>query len=605
MFLNGAVRQYMKHSLSVAKVKLLDSPKSFHCGILRLCHLDVLPPWFFQILGLIHDSEAVSALSNFVQKSNFTSGLAILKDDTVKLCSGLPNEQGTVCKHVVTFENGSVEWHLGNLHFDKDPPNVNDDEGNLTDSLKTRAADEDSVDKSQGLGDNCYVSLKWLNDVLHDDQREDVVTFLFQIWLFILSFVTIMNESIPHLGAALFGNMLSTGWAGYRVYSTYNLMNLYRTDIKYKACNGHDLMGDWWEERLSDTIPLVACDAVALLAMTFLSFKLYKVRLRPSNKHACRDFAKVLRLYKSLLARPGVFCLPPALGFISFASTGLWIDKVVHGSLAEFSSHTKGWICVRKECNVRFTLFCLISLLLLGTSIAMFASDLYRYIFSTWPFFATITVTSFLFLVGTTVLAVICRLNFGQGLAHYRADISAVQVNDALEGVDFTPVYFTKPDLEDIEKSSPSDVLPEPQSLAPPKPIHLSKPRGDSIYSDVDAAPIILSASPPLTSDLGPVPNSLAQAESPRSPSIMTTSTKRPSQLRIVTGNTKELLARAGGDSGSAKEKSPRESLSALSYVSEEPSSTTASGDIVAPTRRLGSGKPGLPTNPRSGLTRI
>ena len=63
-----------------------------------------------------------------------------------------------------------------------------------------------------------------------------------------------MNESIPHLGAALFGNMLSTGWAGYRVYSTYSLMNLYHTDIRQKACNGKDLLGSWWEERLSDTV---------------------------------------------------------------------------------------------------------------------------------------------------------------------------------------------------------------------------------------------------------------------------------------------------------------------------------------------------------------
>ncbi|KAF9040130.1 hypothetical protein BJ165DRAFT_1495632 [Panaeolus papilionaceus] len=50
---------------------------------------------------------------------------------------------------------------------------------------------------------------------------------------------------------------------------------------------------------------------------------------------------------------------------------------------------------------------------------------MYRYIFSTWPFFATVTVTAYCLVIGSTVLGVVCRSNFGQGLAHY-------------QGVDFT-----------------------------------------------------------------------------------------------------------------------------------------------------------------------
>ena len=46
--------------------------------------------------------------------------------------------------------------------------------------------------------------------------------------------------------------------------------------------------------------------------------------------------------------------------------------------------------------------------------------SVYRYVFSSWTFFATITVTALILLIGTTALGTICRLNFGQGLAHYR-----------------------------------------------------------------------------------------------------------------------------------------------------------------------------------------
>ena len=50
----------------------------------------------------------------------------------------------------------------------------------------------------------------------------------------------------------------------------------------------------------------------------------------------------------------------------------------------------------------------------------MFFSPLYRFVFNTWPFFATMTVTSYIFLVATSILGALCRLNFGKGLAHYR-----------------------------------------------------------------------------------------------------------------------------------------------------------------------------------------
>lgn len=49
----------------------------------------------------------------------------------------------------------------------------------------------------------------------------------------------------------------------------------------------------------------------------------------------------------------------------------------------------------------------------------MFASTIYRYVFGTWSFFACVSVLSYLLLIATTIMAIICRLHFGRGLRHF------------------------------------------------------------------------------------------------------------------------------------------------------------------------------------------
>lgn len=49
----------------------------------------------------------------------------------------------------------------------------------------------------------------------------------------------------------------------------------------------------------------------------------------------------------------------------------------------------------------------------------MFASTLYRYVFNTWRFFAVMTIAAYILLVVTSILGVLCRLQFGNGLVEY------------------------------------------------------------------------------------------------------------------------------------------------------------------------------------------
>jgi hypothetical protein len=169
----------------------------------------------------------------------------------------------------------------------------------------------------------CIYSLSWLEDEyvlistfrdhriafkadnvffysLHDAQREDVATFFFQLWLFTVGLVAvcflfpslfsftntifelpnqqILNESLPHLGAALIGHILGGAWASSRISSTKEMGKIYREVIVPRACDNVDLLGSWWDLRLAHTIPLVVLNVLGVIALAFLSWKLLRVR---------------------------------------------------------------------------------------------------------------------------------------------------------------------------------------------------------------------------------------------------------------------------------------------------------------------------------------
>ncbi|KAF8870640.1 hypothetical protein CPB84DRAFT_839439 [Gymnopilus junonius] len=310
-----------------------------------------------------------------------------------------------------------------------------------------------------------------------------------------------------------------------------------------------DVMGRWWDVRLKHSIPILVVNLVILVAYIYLSSKLYKVY---ANETFSRVGASpsIHRIYKIVLFFS--VCLQLS-GFFSIASTAIWLDKVCHSFLMELTEYVDlymaafivtlvfqfpwfylGWVCVRKECKVRFGIFCVISCILLALSSAFFSGSLYRYIFKSWPFFATITITAYLLLVTTSVLGVVCRLNFEKGLAHY------LQVTNALEGVDFTPVSFPKSVDSDIEKND-FDLFKGAPSPTPAAPIVVQRPalshrepRRRSVKERVSAVfsgdfyskdPIKISSSPPLISELGPRP----VFGGPRSSSMAPSAEPRPS----------------------------------------------------------------------------
>ncbi|KAF9051630.1 hypothetical protein BJ165DRAFT_1524553 [Panaeolus papilionaceus] len=109
--------------------------------------------------------------------------------------------------------------------------------------------------------------------------------------------------------------------------------------------------------------------------------------------------------------------------------------------------------------------FGLISVYFATTSTVVFGSRIYRYIFSTWPFFATITITTYCLVIASVILAVISQFNFGQGLKQY------LLVTEALEGVDFTPVSMPVAEMGHLQSKDPktTEFLVFPVTALQPK----------------------------------------------------------------------------------------------------------------------------------------
>ncbi|KAF9480665.1 hypothetical protein BDN70DRAFT_877383 [Pholiota conissans] len=575
-------RQAFKQTLSVTKISILYAR-------ITLTRFTTLY-FFFAIITCIilsglqgvtftDNANAISALSGIVGNIANDEGIVVLEKNTLQYCDSIPHQAGTICIKIMVFGSPVVETRsmqedtpdrrddgedLDNEDMgddnsddeenddDKDEvlvgpvvsdspsqsnqPSTSNNGGGVVSSSSTPSTP--SSDLSEPLGESCILSLRWLDEMIHDAQREDIVTFVFQLWLFVLALVTILNESIPHLIAAVFGHILGTAWSGYRVYSVKHLKSLYRDHIVPEACGNRDMLGNWWDVRISHAIPVVVMNCVALVSLCLLSVKLYRVYTTESFSRVGAS-AKIHRMYKIVLLFSVFLQLS---GFFSVASAGMWIDKVCHGAVMELAKHSKlylaafivilivtfpwfylGWVCVRKECNIRFGIFVAISVILLVISTLMFESPLYRYIFVSWPLFATMTITAYVLTVVTTALAIFCHLNFGKGLGHY------FQVTDALEGMDFTPVVFTKDQDRDLEKYDITDhKLASLDATSAPMTVHLpvaaftlpgqhkKAPRGPSVYSDQGSA-VYLSSTPPLISELAPAPNRLSRAASTRS----------------------------------------------------------------------------------------
>ena len=140
----------------------------------------------------------------------------------------------------------------------------------------------------------------------------------------------------------------------------------------------------------------------------------------------------------------------------------------------------------------------------------------YRFIFTSWPFFAATYVVAYVMVIISTILAVWCRFNFGQGFAHF-SEITiacsliivlmleniAVQVSEVLEDMDFPPVSYSKAEgAERGMKTASGQVLQIPPLNRSNTGLRSMRFLRSSVYSNHNLATVKLSSSQPLYSDV-------------------------------------------------------------------------------------------------------
>ncbi|KAL5631906.1 hypothetical protein ACGC1H_000065 [Rhizoctonia solani] len=306
------------------------------------------------------------------------------------------------------------------------------------------------------LSPGCVLALSWPTQVLRDFAREDLAMIGFQAWLFGMSIVAILNESVPHMVAGLFTQALSTGWSAFQMARSASFRARYEEVIVRGACSGVDVLPGYFAHRTADEIPIVVFNVVFFIAMSILGWRMCRVYGWQTFKRI--GASRVMnRAYRLVLAFS--IHLQCAVYFI-VTSSALWVDELLNGSIACFAEHEAiykgvvianillllpwlvlGWICVRRENKHMMHAFLFISLLFITAWAAMFASEVYRWVFATWPFFAAMSVASFVVLVATTGLAIVCRYNFKKGLALF------LQSQQILPGAEFTDAM---PDPEKV-----------------------------------------------------------------------------------------------------------------------------------------------------------
>ncbi|KAF5374886.1 hypothetical protein D9758_000031 [Tetrapyrgos nigripes] len=298
------------------------------------------------------------------------------------------------------------------------------------------------------LSKSCVWALNWPVGILENTKREDVVFIAFQIWVLGMSFVALMNESIPHVIASLLTHVLATVWSSFQISHTANFRADFNRVITNGAC-GVPLLGAYWDERAKAEYATLALNIAALFVSGFLSWKLFKSFGWLTFKRVGASLT-INRIYKLVLVLSIILQL--ALFFMG-ATVGLWIDSLFNGLGAEHAEHVTfyrstsfiaflllipwialGWIGVRKERRLPMFGFLVLSILYLGAWSTMFFSDTFRWLYLHWTFFCLVASASVFLTLSAFIVGLVCRYNFGKGLPRY------LEAHEPLPGDDFAPV---------------------------------------------------------------------------------------------------------------------------------------------------------------------
>jgi len=331
-------------------------------------------------------------------------------------------------------------------------------------SLNATGVSLTSGSNEVSLSLQCTQILLYPEQIMRNSKREDITFILLQFWLFSISLMAIMTDSIPHTLAILATRALVTAWAAYAIWRTKYIEGIFREVITQSGtpCS-IDLFPAYFPTRIQYEIPDLILNCTALFIACYLSWTLLREYNDRSFKcvGAPKHINRINKFFMAVLACLQLEC------FVIVASMGLWIDVLVNTAIAEISAHTTiyeglfilttillvpwislGWYAIRREKKLLMWIFLGIAFFIFTGWSLMFYSIVYRWTFLQWPFMGCFVVASFILLGSTMILGVICRLNFGKGLKQY------LHAEEALASSNFAPEVFS----HDEEKGVPMDL---------------------------------------------------------------------------------------------------------------------------------------------------
>ncbi|KAK0463122.1 uncharacterized protein EV420DRAFT_1157501 [Desarmillaria tabescens] len=303
------------------------------------------------------------------------------------------------------------------------------------------------------LNTQCVKILVFPSQDLRDYAREDLALVFIQFWLFVISVIAMVYDSVPHIVAGFCARALLSSWSAYVLWRTHSKKSIYQELIgdAHTPCSVDLFNEDYFRVRNGYEIPDLILNLTALSIACFLSLTLF----RDYNKRSFKCVGapkRIATLYKYFMAVQA--CLQLEL-YVLMASMGLWIDQLFNTYIGAISEHTfvyegvfifytvlvipwlvLGWYAIRHERRLLMALFIFASFVFLFTTSIMFYSQVFRWTFVSWANLACFTVVSMILMGACMILGIICLRNFGEGLAHY------LHADSTLESLNFAPAVF-------------------------------------------------------------------------------------------------------------------------------------------------------------------
>ncbi|KAF9446545.1 hypothetical protein P691DRAFT_733061 [Macrolepiota fuliginosa MF-IS2] len=351
----------------------------------------------------------------------------------------------------------------------------------------------------------CAQTLLYAHQNIRNFNSEDLTFIILQFWLLGISVMAVVNDSAPHLFTVLVTRALMTVWSIYSVWRTRNFQDIFGKLYADPGTPCHiDFFPAYFPRRTEYEIPDLVLNITGFLISCWFSWAL----LRTYNAQAMRYVGApehVNRIHKLFLAV--LSCLQLGV-FVLVTAMGLWVDVLRNTAIHGISTHTSiylgatittsiilipwiclGWYGIRCEMKKTIALFFFFGFaIIVGWSI-MFYSLVYRWTLLQWPFLASLSMLSFILVVSSTILAIICRFNFNRGLKQY------LHAEAALAQSGFSPEIFRHDeekgasfdlDTADFKKPafSPTSITSKYEQ---PMPTYLALPHKRSGSADADA----------------------------------------------------------------------------------------------------------------------